>query len=477
MMPDAAAAEASRWSDLPFDLLRDISCRLHAAGDYVRFHAVCEHWHDTLPPAANRPFFLPWLLSRRDNAAGGGHRTARCVSSMMPTICRRRSFCPTMAIPDENWVTRFDDGTAAWILTTRADSSVALINAATGGSPAIPIPADDINNWVHRATGAVCGDGTILLYAFGHVVCSGRYCLSYNCNFDMALLHPGDTTWTMVRIPEILDISPNNRDRCCVAYYRRKIVACLDNSWCVATVLEASEADSGDDWWNRKPCDAPGFESSYVVESRGELLWVFVHVKCTYNNGYHSYHYRSGVVSPLATLLSVLVYTLQEEEDGGGELEWVRKDSHSLCDRVLFLGRPRSFAVDATRVGMADAGCAYFVLNEWCRVYNFCDGKSELVEQLPADWSDKDCMWLTPKPSIATTQEIRERLGECSGKASEPQRRYGPYFRIYVGNLPRKVDHYRLRQFFSKHGMCLDGRPLRVSFADQEKRSTAGKCN
>ncbi|CAO2152652.1 unnamed protein product [Urochloa humidicola] len=71
----AAAVEASHWSDHPFDLLRDISRRLHAAGDYVRFHAVCEPWHDTLPPAAKRPFFLPWLLTRRDDTDGGHHET------------------------------------------------------------------------------------------------------------------------------------------------------------------------------------------------------------------------------------------------------------------------------------------------------------------------------------------------------------------------------------------------------------------
>ncbi|CAO2143624.1 unnamed protein product [Urochloa humidicola] len=336
----------------------------------------------------------------------------------------------------------------------------------------------------------------------------------------MALLHPGDTAWTMVRIPDILDVSPDNRNRCCIAYYKRKIVACLDNTWCVATAAEASEADSRDDWWNRKPYEQPGFESSYVVESHGELLWVCVHVNSTYNDGYYSYYYRSGVFSALSTLLSVLVYRLQEKEDGGG-LEWVRKDSHSLCDLVMFLGRPRSFAVDATRLGMpSGAGCAYFVMNGWCRVYkyNFRDGKSELVQQLPVDWSNEDCMWLTPKPAIAPTEEIRERLGVYNVKAPVPQRRFGSYFRIYVGNLPWKVDSYRLRQFFSKHGivvdarvmhhrgtrrsrgfgfvtiaiavddepadaitkfhgLCLDGRPLRVTFADQEERSPAGRYN
>ncbi|TVU16777.1 hypothetical protein EJB05_36932, partial [Eragrostis curvula] len=72
----AEAAASSRWSDLPFDLLRDISCRFHTATDYVCFHAVCKPWLDTVSPAACRPVFLPWLLMARDEF---GHRTARCI--------------------------------------------------------------------------------------------------------------------------------------------------------------------------------------------------------------------------------------------------------------------------------------------------------------------------------------------------------------------------------------------------------------
>lgn len=54
-------------------------------------------------------------------------------------------------------------------------------------------------------------------------------------------------------------------------------------------------------------------------------------------------------------------------------------------------------------------------------------------------------------------QEIREKLEQpLHRKAAEPQ--FGPFFRIYVGNLPRKVDSCQLRQFFSKHGKVADAR-------------------
>ena len=56
-------------------------------------------------------------------------------------------------------------------------------------------------------------------------------------------------------------------------------------------------------------------------------------------------------------------------------------------------------------------------------------------------------------------QEIRERLDPSHGKAAGGPR-FGPYFRIYVGNLPRNVDSYRLRQFFNKYGKVAEARVM-----------------
>jgi len=58
-------------------------------------------------------------------------------------------------------------------------------------------------------------------------------------------------------------------------------------------------------------------------------------------------------------------------------------------------------------------------------------------------------------------QEIRERLEPSHRKAAAaggPQ--FGPYFRIYVGNLPWNVDSYRLGQFFSKYGKVAEARVM-----------------
>jgi RNA recognition motif-containing protein len=57
-------------------------------------------------------------------------------------------------------------------------------------------------------------------------------------------------------------------------------------------------------------------------------------------------------------------------------------------------------------------------------------------------------------------QESRERLEPSHTKAAGGPRLFGPYFRIYVGNLPRNVDSNRLGQFFSKYGKVAEARVM-----------------
>ncbi|GJN34659.1 hypothetical protein PR202_gb23341 [Eleusine coracana subsp. coracana] len=69
--------------------------------------------------------------------------------------------------------------------------------------------------------------------------------------------------------------------------------------------------------------------------------------------------------------------------------------------------------------------------------------------------------------AIRILQEIRERLLHTPKinsapprstilHAEKPPRRFGPYFKIYVGNLPWEVDNSRLRQSFNGHGQVAD---------------------
>ncbi|GJN06840.1 hypothetical protein PR202_ga24609 [Eleusine coracana subsp. coracana] len=178
--------------------------------------------------------------------------------------------------------------------------------------------------------------------------------------------------------------------------------------------------------------EEPGLklQSSYVFKSCGELLWALVHVKTesSFYKDVSKGHF--GYLDGLATAWSVSVYVF---EDSGGVNRWLKRDRKSFADRILFLGRPNSFAVNAARQGMSGG-------------YSFLDEISELVETLPAQWTSEDCMWITPQPVISTNEEIREKIA-C--------------VRIYVGNLPRKVDSDRLRQFFSRHGKVKDSRVMR----------------
>ncbi|CAN6353161.1 unnamed protein product [Urochloa humidicola] len=129
-----AAGDESRWSELPADLLRDISVRVHAAGDFVRFRAICRPWAEALVdlPA---PHFLPWLLAPSDAgvaAADLADQRCRCVFSK--TSCRAPGIC----IRDRRVACA--DGTAAWLVGGSREPG--LVNPLTAAElPFSPTPA------------------------------------------------------------------------------------------------------------------------------------------------------------------------------------------------------------------------------------------------------------------------------------------------------------------------------------------------
>ncbi|WVZ90182.1 hypothetical protein U9M48_036509 [Paspalum notatum var. saurae] len=438
------------WADLPLDLLRDISRHLHAAADYARFHAVCVPWRDALPPAQSRPAFLPWLLAP---PGASGYQKARCVfvSSEAGSTAATE-----IVFPDRRWVIGVEDGVATPV-------------------PAHLLCGGETKRWPWRmkhAAGSVSGDGTIFLH-------NGPVWKSYHLSlFNMDLMHPGDSDWTVIRKQMVTS------SRSCLAYSHGKVIICDWHymiTWCTMT-RQVDDLTGDHPMWSL-PMPAQQYDkavqSCHLMEFRGELLMAVVLLNhAHYYEGDH-YPYQGDVldkdyysVGNFAAGLLVTVYALEEGE-GGNSPQWVKKDSRSLTDCIMFLGRPSSFAMDAARFGMSSTCCAYFVIKnklydgisgksvlERCRVFKctFHDDKSELVKQLPAEWGHEECMWLTQQPSIASIEEIRKRLESSYGKTAKLQ--LGPYFRIYVGNLPRKVDSYRLRWFFSKHGKVADARVM-----------------
>ena len=192
------------WADLPLDLLRDISRRLHATTDYVRFHATCKPWRDTLPPAQCYPAFLPWLLGPPDSTK---HRKGRCVFSSSRSTRRGTGAATEISVRDRRCVISLVDGTAVSTLTSICSGSghsggvltvggVDVVDPLTGSAAsasatALPLPPfscdDETKWWVDHADGMVSGDGTIILYLVGPI--SRSYYLPV---FNAALLRPGD---------------------------------------------------------------------------------------------------------------------------------------------------------------------------------------------------------------------------------------------------------------------------------------------
>jgi hypothetical protein len=105
--------DGRRWSDLPADVVREISSRLWAAVDFVYFHAVCKPWRDSRDPPSPRTTttqFLPWLLAPAAEKESA-HLNFRSVFAN--TSYRAALASP---LPWRNWVCRAD-GTAFWYLT------------------------------------------------------------------------------------------------------------------------------------------------------------------------------------------------------------------------------------------------------------------------------------------------------------------------------------------------------------------------
>ncbi|KAJ1257025.1 hypothetical protein BS78_K233200 [Paspalum vaginatum] len=232
--------------------------------------------------------------------------------------------------------------------------------------------------------------------------------------FNIALVHPGDSDWTVVRRQITSSCS-------FLAYSDGKIVIC-DWHHMISLCTKTRQVDdlTGDHRTWSLPMPAQQYDKALLI---AVVLLNHAHY---YEGDYHDQSpYHRGV--------------LDKDYYSVGNFAQAR-----LTDCVMFLGRPSSFAVDAARFGMNGTCCAYFVVKN--KLYDGIWGKSVLercrvFKYLPTEWGHEECMWLTQQPSIASTE-------------------LGPYFRIYVGNLPRRVDSNRLRQFFSKHGKVADARVM-----------------
>ncbi|XBI13449.1 hypothetical protein VPH35_140179 [Triticum aestivum] len=389
----ASTTTSGQWADLPADLLRDISCRLHAASDAVCFDAVCRPWRNALE---YRKVLLPRLVAPSNNDDSAEDQRCRCTSYHAPGIC----------VLDRR-VAR-TDGTAAWLLW--AHKELSLVNPLTADS--LPFPSERLEpkwKWLQHRQRIILDDGTVLIYDFTPSQPEEYYPTP---TFRASFLPHDEDGGRWRRVSSYL--SP---DSCCAAAYYYGYIVCVGLAnchilwpgWVSDSVPEGLYRPETTNEKRVALPDEPGKERrcSYLVESGGGLLLASV------------------LQEDSGTDLSVSLHELclRSGRWRNRVVEWVSSEQSAywagllkLDDAVLFLGFPCSFAVDAAWFnGEVSGGTAYFVIDntleqnrrfgppEPCSVYrySFKDSAATLVETLPPGWHDAKCMWFLPDPKIS----------------------------------------------------------------------------
>ncbi|CAM0878872.1 unnamed protein product [Alopecurus aequalis] len=404
------APTARPWAHLSPDLLLDVSNRFDDAADFVRFHAACAPWRRAAPalhsPAATRPAFSPWLLAPCGSHVMHSTVDLGRVSSLKEEAIDSYGYGdgvlaePTATSPStaggggRSWVASAD-GTAAWFFIPSPKPR--LVHLLTGAVTLLPhFPNDILHNMMENVGGIVYGDGTVFMYNFLYEKNKSK--------FTAAILRRGATAWKVMRgiweVPTTLSSATYHDGTVLVSF--------SDYFWSVLTRAGLNHVAGLQSRWSGIEESKYSREGNYVLESRGELLWASVLVEREWLRGYAR--------ADLTSVLSVSVHAL--ENGAGGVMRWAARDGWSLADRVLFLGSPASFAVDAQQL-VVGGGCAYFVYRRCVFRYSFIDGETELVRRLPRGWGNDDGatgVWVWPQPTIASIQEIRRRTEQEAKK-------------------------------------------------------------
>ncbi|KAM0894958.1 hypothetical protein ACQ4PT_024154 [Festuca glaucescens] len=262
--------DGRRWSDLPADVVREISSRVWAAVDFVYFHAVCKPWRNSRDPPSLRTTttqFLPWLLAPAEKESA--HLKFRSVFS---NASYRAT--PASPLPWKNWVCSAD-GTAFWYLTIE-NLRPSLHDPLTGEVTHRPLFPCRLNHWEKdNPCSVVYGDGSTFLYKIirdGDVV-----------RFQAALLKHGDTEWVIVE----RTFEAVRSGELYAAYHGGKIMVTMETRlWHVITP-DSHNVVAGDMLIPQPLCTRQ--QGTYIyfscdcrrhynflVESHGELLWALV---------------------------------------------------------------------------------------------------------------------------------------------------------------------------------------------------------
>jgi hypothetical protein len=208
--------DGRRWSDLPADVLREISSHVCAAADFVYFHAVCKPWRSSRDPLSKRTSttqFLPWLLAAADKEST--NLRFRCIFS--ESSYHGKPPMPPAAAA-RNWVSNAD-GTQVRYLTVE-DLRPTLHDPFTGEFSHLPDFPEDVRRWEEEnPRGGIYGDRTIFLYS---IRCHNDD--DHRARFRAALLRPGSGMWTVIertleapRYGYFFSFFPAHRRRCACA--------------------------------------------------------------------------------------------------------------------------------------------------------------------------------------------------------------------------------------------------------------------
>lgn len=207
-----AAAAFPCWRDHPFDLLHDISNRLHTSTDYVRLQVLARH--------ASSAILRPNVTAM----APRSERRHRPPQSSMRLLLQVQPLGHLQRVPagDELSLARPPDASSPTNLTTAGTNPL----AGFASSIALPPYPDEMKSWVKRATSMVTGDGTVFLYAL-RIVQPIESVVCAHLHGAPASFFTQIGRWSIVAIYTSLLAS----DSCRIAYHYGANVQCCGSSW------------------------------------------------------------------------------------------------------------------------------------------------------------------------------------------------------------------------------------------------------